>query len=134
MVYIGVLSSAFMLDTARSMRHFPVSACLLLLAPPALVHASAFAYTPASVVAGSCPAPRFRATRMCVDDLAPIRIAFDIAADGRLRKARLVQGSGIRILDKDTVSALSTCRWLPARLGGKPVPGIVHIAYTWTFE
>ncbi|NHZ62230.1 energy transducer TonB [Massilia genomosp. 1] len=116
------------------MRHFLFPACLLLLAQPAQVHAASPARTPAFLVPGSCPAPQWPTTRIRVDELDPVRIAFVIGADGRVLTARVEQSAGHRLWDEATIVALSRCRFRAARLGTKPVQGVIKMQHVWTLD
>lgn len=119
------------------MRHFLLPACpllLALLACPASANASSPARIPASVVAGSCPAPQWPHTSIRLEEILPTKVAFVIGTDGRVRKATIEQSAGHRLWDDAVIKALSACRFVPARLGGKPVAGIVTMQHIWTLD
>lgn len=114
------------------MRRLLFPAFLLLAAP-------AYARSPderiaASVVAGSCPAPQWPATRFRIDGLAPVRIALVIAPDGQVRKASVEQSAGHRLWDDAVIKAFSKCRFLPGRLKGTPVSDVIKMKHIWTLE
>ncbi|NHZ83731.1 TonB family protein [Massilia sp. CCM 8695] len=115
------------------MRHFLFPACLLL-AQPAQAHDASPARIPASVVAGSCPAPQWPATRMRIEDLDTVKIAFVIGPDGRVRHSRVEQSAGHRLWDDAAIKALSRCSFLPGRLAGKPVRDVIKMDHTWTLD
>ncbi|MDM5176194.1 energy transducer TonB [Massilia sp. DJPM01] len=115
------------------MRHFLFPACLLL-AQPAQARAASPVRMPASVVAGSCPAPQWPATRMRIEEVGTVKIAFVIGPDGRVLDYRIEQSAGHRLWDEAAVKALSRCRFLPGRLDGKPARDIVKMKHTWTLD
>ncbi|MDQ1814610.1 TonB family protein [Massilia sp. CCM 9210] len=116
------------------MRHFLSTACLLMLAQPAPAQDAIPARIRASVVAGSCPAPQWPGTGMRIESLDTFKIALVIAPDGRVLKARVEQSGGGRPWDEAVIKALSACRFLPGRRGGKPVQDIIKMQYVWTLD
>ncbi|MDQ1832030.1 energy transducer TonB [Massilia scottii] len=116
------------------MRHFLSTACLLMLAQPAPAQDAIPARIRASVVAGSCPAPQWPGPGMRIESLDTFKIALVIAPDGRVLKARLEQSGGGRPWDEAVIKALSACRFLPGRRGGKPVQDIIKMQYVWTLD
>lgn len=130
MVYISVLASASLSDTARFMRRLLLSACLLLAAP-------AFARPPheriaASLVAGSCPTPQWPHTAIRLEEILPTKIAFLIGTDGRVRNATIEHSAGHRLWDEAVIKALSRCRFRAGRIDGKPVPDVIRMQHIWT--
>lgn len=115
------------------MRHFLSLACLVSLAQPAHAQATSPASSRACVVAGSRPTPQWPKPRAYLDESYPVRVALLIAPDGRVAGARVEQSAG-RLWDDATIRALSRCRFRPARLGGKPVPGIIKMQHLWTLD
>ncbi|NHZ96641.1 TonB family protein [Massilia sp. CCM 8734] len=73
-------------------------------------------------------------TRVRIDELAPVGIAFVIGPDGRVLTARVEQSAGHRLWDEATIVALSRCRFRPARLGAKPVQDVIKMRHVWTLD
>ena len=94
--------------------------------PPSPISVAAPTSTPVGVPAGN-PAPRYprEARRRGIEGRVVVRVTVD--AEGAASRAWVHRSSGRPTLDRAVLSAVSEWRFLPARVGGRSVAGIVDV-------
>jgi protein TonB len=58
-----------------------------------------------------------------------VRVWCAVDADGRVREVRLAESSGYAVLDEAAMRAVRRWRFLPARQGGRAVPGEIIVPF-----
>ncbi len=101
--------------------------------PPSAVSAAAPASVPVGVAAGN-PVPRYprEARRRGIEGRVVVRVAVD--AEGAASRAWVHRSSGRPTLDRAALSAVSEWRFLPARVGGRSVAGIVDVPVSFRLD
>jgi bla regulator protein BlaR1 len=109
-----------------------------------LVACSSFAQSGASAAANgdrpaviefhSCAKPIYPHDELAAGHQGTVRMAFLVNTDGSIASARVEGTSGFPALDEAALSALSKCRFTPARKGGQPAQTWQTVQYVWTTE
>ncbi len=84
--------------------------------------------------ANSCALPAYPASAVREGETGTTTLALLVGTDGRVSSARVLQGSGSRVLDRAALSALSLCKFKPAMNNGVPEAGWAQMAYVWTLD
>jgi bla regulator protein BlaR1 len=82
----------------------------------------------------SCAKPTYPHDELAAGHQGTVRMAFLVNTDGSIASSRVEHTSGFPALDEAALSALSKCRFTPARKGGQPAQTWQTVQYVWTTE
>jgi len=89
---------------------------------------------PAEVFFDSCNKPEWPRQSLRNEESGVVTLRFVVAPNGRLLRYEIARSSGFPMLDKAAGVGLSTCRFRPAGINGKPVQSVAYVQYVWTLE
>lgn len=91
-------------------------------------------YSPARANASDCVRPDYppRAAREGLT--GTVTLALLVGVDGRVTDSKIENTSGSKELDKAAVSALSMCKFKPARTNGVAEAAWTRMAYVWSLD
>ncbi len=61
-------------------------------------------------------------------------MSFFVLKNGLVMDSKILESSGVPLLDKTAMDAVSLCMFKPAIKDGKPETAWVTLYYVWTFE
>lgn len=82
----------------------------------------------------SCPRPKYPEESIKKHQTGTVSLSFLVGVDGRVKDAKVTGSAGYPALDEAARSALTTCRFYPARVGGKPVEAWTKVRYVWSLQ
>jgi len=89
---------------------------------------------PAEVFFDSCTKPEWPRQSLRNKESGSVTLRFVVAPNGRLIRYDVLHSSGFPMLDKAAGAGLSTCRFRPGGINGKPVQSVAYVQYVWTLE
>lgn len=96
--------------------------------------AAVLATVPASIDWNSCARPEYPEESVRFGQQGTVTMAFSVDAEGNPTDGKIVESSGTRRLDYRALSALSRCQFEPQREGGKAVPSLAQVRFTWRLK
>lgn len=97
---------------------------------PAMV-AETVERTRAVVDFSTCEKPHYPEADLAAGHEGTVTIAFLVGADGSVADAKITRSSGFRDMDKETLVAISKCRFKPMTVRGVAVGSWVPVQYQW---
>ena len=82
----------------------------------------------------SCARPQYPAESLKNKREGTVSLSFLVGADGTVRDAKVIGSAGDPALDEAARSALVSCRFHAARIGGKPVEAWTKVQYVWSLK
>ncbi len=90
---------------------------------------------PAAVVApASCAKPVYPKAALRMEAEGTVSLEFRIGADGKVLESRLVESSGIPLLDSAARSALEKCKFKAKLVQGKAEESWLPLKYVWSLD
>jgi protein TonB len=82
----------------------------------------------------ACALPEYpsRAIRAGWEGL--VELEFLVGLDGRVVESRIAKSSGHELLDNSARDVLSSCRFTPGMVDGKPEKSWAHVRYNWQLD
>lgn len=91
-------------------------------------------YSPPRANASDCVRPDYPARAAREGLTGTVTLALLVGVDGRVTESKIENTSGSKELDKAAVSALSMCKFKPARTNGVAEPAWTRMAYVWSLD
>lgn len=82
----------------------------------------------------SCAKPVYPKDSLAQKQVGTVELDFLVAADGKAKEAKVAVSSGHPALDEAARSAISLCRFYPARTAGHPVESWAKVKYVWSLD
>lgn len=90
--------------------------------------------TAAVVDPNACQKPDYPRKSLRNEEQGTVVLAFLIGVDGKVVDSRVEKSSGFRDLDNAARTGLSTCRFKPGTVDGKPEQSWTRMEYVWKIE
>jgi len=82
----------------------------------------------------SCAKPVYPKESLAQKHVGTVELELLVTVDGKSKEARIAQTSGHPALDEAARSAISLCRFYPARTAGHPVESWAKVKYVWSLN
>jgi TonB family protein len=117
----------------------------LMIAAAVLVSAKTFAndmpqqaaapviVEPTMMTAG-CVVPIYPPRAARNDEAGIVLLGFLVSANGTLEQAKIINSSGVPVLDEGALTPLSKCKFTPGTIDGKPATMWMGIHYSWLID
>ena len=81
-----------------------------------------------------CTKPEWPKASLRNEETGTVTLRFTVLPNGRLLKYEVAGSSGFPMLDRAAGDGMSTCKFRPAMVDGKPVQSTARMQYVWTIE
>ena len=89
---------------------------------------------PEWVAVDMCDKPLYPKASLRREETGPVVLRFKISATGAILDSMVSRSSGFRDLDKAALVGLNTCKFRPATINGRAVPGYAHAPYSFKLD
>lgn len=79
----------------------------------------------------SCALPVYPAASKRRNETGTVVVSYLVSKDGTVTDSKVTSSSGYGALDIAALTALSKCRFEPARAGSEAVEGWAEVTYVW---
>jgi TonB family protein len=101
---------------------------------PAQAQAKLAGMRAAIVDFGSCARPTYPKDALRHERTGTVDLRFLVAADGKVKEAKVTSSSGHADLDEAALSALEKCLFKPGTVDGQAQESWTNVKYVWTLE